>query len=123
MQQHRQSFDHQSEKGKDYWVPVAALSTGTRITITFPNVLPKQTGPAGVHQENMEKYKEELTEKRNDICIELHAIQMSQHSQDDHCAIVQPPNEHRDSSKYRGCYLMLVSAEAPYLRVEKGLLS
>lgn len=80
-------------------------------------------GPAGAHKGTTEKYKEELTEKKNDICIELHVTQMPQHSQDDHCAIVQPPSEHRDGRKYRGCYLKLVSVKATYLSVGKGLLS
>lgn len=88
---------------------MAALSTGTGINITFPNELPKPTGSAGVHKETTEKYNEEFTEKRNDICIELHVTQMPQHSQDDHCAIVQPLSEHRDNRKYRRCYLKLVT--------------
>lgn len=88
---------------------MAALSIGIGITITFLNVLRKQTGPEGVHKGTVEKCKEELTEKRNEICIELHVTQTPQHSQDDHCAIVQPPSEHRESRKYRGCYLKLVT--------------
>lgn len=68
----------------------------------------------------MKNYIEAFTKKRNYICIELRVTEMPQHSQDDlHCAIVQPPHEHRDRRGCRRCCVKLSTAASiltkPYI--------